>query len=524
MIRVLIVDDEKLERVLIRKGFSWEDHGFRIIGEASSGEEALAIIQMEKPDVVLTDISMAGMDGLTLSGKIKEIHPAAKIVIITGYREFDYARKAVQLGVEDFLLKPVSMEDLYKVSTKIKADILEENEKERSIEQLKESSLAEQAIILESLLQRVVEDENLQETAKEKLRASGLHHLTESHTVWSMRIREQSGVMDENRIHTVREFLGSSIDEYMVFQHASQNMVVIHKSRSMEDSLDKGKKLHESLTKEMQIYATIGISRVHHGVDELSKAFREAQKAQSASVLLGRNKVISYPEYEAILLRNEKKREIDWDDFTFSVENHLEEKVMKYIDQYIDFITSSNITDIEYYRIMTMDLVSKASTPLYAIGLDLENIYGEDELYKNIRSIYTVSEMNDFLKESIGKIMTLHKSRKSKRGRKVVQDALDCISVDLYSPELSLGFVAQKIFANESYLSRVFKKEVGQSFIEYVLKKRIEESIRLLNTTDDKVYEIAEKVGFKDSHYFSLCFKKVTGVTVKEYRKGREDV
>jgi two-component system response regulator YesN len=132
--------------------------------------------------------------------------------------------------------------------------------------------------------------------------------------------------------------------------------------------------------------------------------------------------------------------------------------------------------------------------------------------------------MNDFLKESISKIMALHKGRKSKRGRKVVQDALDCISEDLYSPELSLGFVAQKIFANESYLSRVFKKEVGQSFIEYVLKKRIEESIRLLNTTDDKVYEIAEKVGFKDSHYFSLCFKKVTGVTVKEYRRGREDV
>ncbi len=524
MIRVLIVDDEKLERVLIRKGFSWEDHGFHIIGEASSGEEALRIIELEKPDVILTDISMAGMDGLTLSEKIRIIHPAAKIVIITGYREFEYARKAVQLGVEDFLLKPVSMEDLSKISTKIKADILEEIEKERSIERLKESTLAEQAIILESLLQRVVEDESLQDAAKEKLRASGLYNLTEAHTVWNMRIREQSGEIDENRIHTVRELLGIGLDEYMVFQHSAQNLVVIHKTTSMEGSMEKARKIHESLNLGLKLYATIGISHVHHGVDELSQAFREAQKALSASVLLGRNRVITYPEYESILLRNEEKRDIDWDDFIFSVENHLEEKVMKYIDQYSDIITSSNITDIEYYRMMTMDLISKASSPLYAIGLDLEALYGEDEFYKNIRSIHTVGEMNDFLKESISKIMALHKGRKSKRGRKVVQDALDCISEDLYSPELSLGFVAQKIFANESYLSRVFKKEVGQSFIEYVLKKRIEESIRLLNTTDDKVYEIAEKVGFKDSHYFSLCFKKVTGVTVKEYRRGREDV
>ena len=142
-----------------------------------------------------------------------------------------------------------------------------------------------------------------------------------------------------------------------------------------------------------------------------------------------------------------------------------------------------------------------------------ENINRLNSLFSNLKS------EEQKLKESLEKIMDLHKKKKSRRGRKVVEDALQYVDEEIFSSDLSLKTVAAKIYSNESYLSRVFKKEMGDSLIEYILKKRIEESIRLLNTTDMKVYEIAEKIGFRDAHYFSICFKKITGVTVKEFKK-----
>jgi two-component system response regulator YesN len=127
--------------------------------------------------------------------------------------------------------------------------------------------------------------------------------------------------------------------------------------------------------------------------------------------------------------------------------------------------------------------------------------------------------MEPYLLDSLIKIMDFHQRKKNRRGRKVVEDALQYIDQEIFSPDLSLNTAAAKIYSNESYLSRVFKKEMGISLMEFILKKRIEESIRLLNSTDMKVYEIAEKIGFRDPHYFSICFKKITGVTVKEFKK-----
>lgn len=251
-IKVLIVDDEKLERVLIHKGYKWEDNGFEVVGEAASGMEALEMVKEHKPQIVLTDICMPSMDGLELSEKILQINPGTFIVIITGYREFDYARRAIKIGVEDFLLKPVNISELGNIT----------------------------------------------------------------------------------------------------------------------------KKLKEKIT------------------------FKAYQK-------------------------------------------------------------------------------------------------------------------------SMNKIVDIRETERVKQGNRVVNEALKYVDSNIFDPELTLKMVASKVFSNESYLSRAFKKEIGVTFVEYISKKRIEESVRLLNTTDMKVYEIAEKIGFRDSHYFSLCFKKHIGITIKEYKKDK---
>lgn len=362
MVKVLIVDDEKLERILIRNGFAWEENGFEVIGEASSGEEALEVIEQKKPDLVLTDINMPHMTGLELTEKIYEIHEHCYVVIITGYREFEYARTAVRLGVEDFLLKPLDMEELKEVVLKLRDKVLEEKR----------------------LLQEKEQDSN------------------------------------------------SAVEE----------------------------------------------------------------------------------EYVPL----EAEIEIDWTDFIFAVENNMVDKVNGYIEQYTDKIRQAGEINREYLRLMTMNMISKAGVTINQQGKSAVEVLGGENLYVEIGKITSSGEMRSFLMEKLATIIKFRKDINGKKNSRIIEQALEYIEENLTDPGLSLKTVAAAVFVNESYLSRIFKKEMSDSMIEYITKKRIAESIKLLNNTNLKAYEIAEKVGFRDSHYFSICFKKQVGVTVKEFK------
>lgn len=519
-IKVLIVDDEKLERVLIKRGFPWEDHGFLVIGEAASGTEALEFIKYRKPELVLTDINMPQMDGLELAEHIATLDENIHVIMITGYREFEYARRAVKLGVEDFLLKPIDMKELKEIALKIREKITKEKARRKEVEMLKQSVSANQDILMESFFQRLVEKRTSQEETEKKLPAYGCEALLEGCCCLSIHLKEERSGEADDRLHkSAMDLLGTNpIDGTIFFLHYMKNIVLFCMATSISDSREIARQIHQML-KENHMDSTIGISRNHQGYGGIAEAFAESEQVLGASVLLGRNRIITYEEYMHIMEKNPNKLVFDWEDFLFSLTNGVSDKVSAAIDDYVNGISNSRVTEVEYLRLTVMDLMSKAGSTLHKYGVSLEQIIGEERLYESIRSIQTVEECRPFLEESIRMILHYHNSKKAKQGNKVVNDALEYINENFCDPALSLKTVAAAVFSNESYLSRVFKKEVGQSLIEYVLKKRIEESIRLLNTTDFKVYEIAENVGFRDSHYFGICFKKHVGVTVKEFKQ-----
>ena len=133
--KILIVDDETYERILIEKCVDWDAMGFQIAGSVSSAGEALEVFEREQPDLVFTDINMPLMDGLELSRNLRERNGQIKIVMITGYRDFEYARTAIKIGVEDFLLKPIDSEELEKTAEKVRQDLLNEREKQKQLEE-----------------------------------------------------------------------------------------------------------------------------------------------------------------------------------------------------------------------------------------------------------------------------------------------------------------------------------------------------------------------------------------------------
>lgn len=515
-IKVLLVDDEKLERVLIKQGFPWEEKGFEIIGEANSGMDALEFIRHRNPQVVLTDINMPQMDGLELAEQISKEYPNCYIVIITGFREFDYARRAVKIGVEDFLLKPVNMNDIDKVTQKIKAKLDVRRKQQHEAKRLQERLVADYDILMESFFQRLVERRVNEEQAVAKLALYGYEKLLEDSCCILVGVKGEF----QNHKGMLNTIMDLKIKESVAFLHYMQHIIVFLMDGEAARGYELGQQILQALLLQ-EIEATIGVSEVNHGFRGISNAYEEAKKALSTSVLLGQNQVITYEAYVETVDKKRPMPVFMWEEFLFAVENLLYDKKDELLAHYFQLVRESKGVDVEDLRLMTMDMLSKVGATLNKYGINIFQLVGEDALFEGIRNIDTIEQSEVLVRDSIDKAIAYHAKKKTKQTNRVVQQALEYVNENYCNPELSLRLVAEVVYSNESYLSRAFKKEVGQSLIEYVTRLRIEESIRLLNHSDLKVYEIAEKVGFRDPHYFSICFKKQVGSTIKEFRNRR---
>lgn len=523
-VKVLIVDDEKLERVLIRKSFDWEGNGFEVAGEASSGEEALRFIEVSRPRLILTDISMPFMDGLEMAREIMERGYPCKVVIITGYRDFEYARQAVRLGVNDFILKPVHADDIKEAVLKLKDEIEAEYSHSKHYEELITREDQNQRIVLESFLQRLAEGRVMEAEAINKLMLFGCDQIAESCLCCVVRLHFLSGESvsvkdnDEKNLQAVELLHNHRLipKNHMAFVHYQGFLVVFMAGKPAGD-MDE---IRQDINKALKLEAVVGLSRLNTGFEGIRASFLQAKEAVNISVIRGRNVCISYDEFEEIRKIGHSSMDIDWDGFSFSLENGITGRALEYIDQYTRLIAENKRIDLNYVKLMSMNLISKAMIPLWKKGKDLSQLAGEDYVYNQINRIENLEDMNRILKEMASQIIS-YLNRDHKKENMNIKKVLEYMELHMLEPDLSLRTVAKALYLNSSYLSRMFKQEVGENMMEYIMRKRMEESIRLINTTDLKAYEIAERVGISDPHYFSICFKKYVGVTIKEYKNIR---
>ena len=295
------------------------------------------------------------------------------------------------------------------------------------------------------------------------------------------------------------------------------NIVILFENTDLKECMAYVNDWHKKINS-MGISVTIGISEETSGFGGISTSYNQTNKAIEVSVLLGRNKVIGYSEYKKIMNQNNIKKEIDWDEFLEAIINCKMKNVENHLNDYIEVIKDTKIPDEEYLKLMTMTMIMRAGSTLNKYGINLYELISEEKVFSDVRGITSLKDVSVCTKKYIETICEYHNQKKAKRNTNVIKDALEYVNRNLYNSKLSLKKAATDLYTNESYLSREFKKAYGMSFVEYVSRKRIDASKKLLKETNLKVYEVAEKIGFKDAHYFCICFKKQTGQTIKEYR------
>ena len=528
---VLLVDDEEeVIRVIMNK-LNWEKLGFSVIGYANNGVKALEMVEEYQPDVVMTDIRMPYMDGLELSHRIRAEFPGTKLLLFTGFDEFEYAKEAIHLEIEEYILKPVNSIELINVFTSLKIKLDQEISEKRSAQILQkyymESLPLLQANFYSTLIEGRIHEEDLPTYLSDyQISLSGPYfcclviHTSSTQVPENMNplllatsVQKQAEERLSARWNTKSfSYLGNTV---VIVQLSSDNMI-----SELTDECDRFCKYAQKI---IGAVVTVGVGQVCDNILELSQSYSTAREAVSYRVIYGACRAINIKE-----IAPQEKGEADAADdelnalfkaIRLGTEDNVTEAVERYMKSEV-FPEKS----LQYHHIAVIELAGS----LYRFAVN-NDIAGE-EFSGDMKNLY--SYLLDLEPEALQKWLTgvslsfrerLINAR-SRSTQSFVFKAQEYVRENYADAELSLDRVCSALNVSNSYFSTIFKKETGKSFIGYLTDYRMEQASRLLLETNEKNYVIANRVGYADPNYFSYVFKRQFGVSPSKYRAEHADV
>ncbi len=528
ILKLIIVDDEYLVRDLFKRCLNWEELNVEIIGEAAGAREALELIDQDIPDIIFTDIYMPYMDGIELSRIIKEKYPWIKIVILTGHEEFEYAKRSIQIGVTDFLLKPIHDDEIKKVVLDLKEKIITEWAEQDEYQHLKKQLTENLPYLKERFLNELLLNKFYSFEILEKLKYFQIEFVSNRFQVAVVEIffdnyEKSSGIEEQllmgmQEMALVNEYFGNRSHIYIFFDY-QQRIVLLNNDSEIDLSI-----LLESikllLEKQLSCTVTIGIGRAYPNSKNIHYSYREAIEALNYKLLIGKDQIISYEELGFVFSNNSPGNYDNNEEFAFFIKTGCSEKAANWLEQFFLEVSSDLSFSIDSLRAKSFMILATIMNTIDGLGLRISDIFENnvdpyDQIFKND----TLPEMKKFLTELALTVSTVVKSLQDKKETKIIKDVQGYLIGNLSNEELSLTKTAKDFYLNPSYLSRIFKQTTGMTFVEFLTKIRMEAAIKLLRETDDKAYQIAEAVGIPDPHYFGVCFKKFTGMSINEFRK-----
>ncbi len=533
MYKLIIVDDEEEVRHGIVRKIAWEQYNFQISGEAENGREALDIIEEDIPDVVITDISMPIMNGLELASVLRESYPTVITVILTGYDDFKFAQQAIKYGVADYILKPVLPENITDVMEKLKARIDAEILRKKDMDSLRRHYKESLPIIRDNFLLSLVTGRSVVKDAEKKimdfnLRLSGNRFIAAVSNIDSSSMKDAP--YGENDFELLK-FAVSNISQEIADKHSfgevfsfGDNLVIAAGFAENDASIIIGKfysmleEIRQNVEKYLKVTVTIGMGSVFDSVTGLRDAYRRALSALEYRLVLESNKVIFIEDVEpknaeAIFLDDSKERNLVYG-IKFGTDRDITEAVNALFRD-IGGVQAS----MKEHQLYFLELIASISRLSREFQFGITEILGSNSnLYAEISGFETLDEIRVWIEGICIKIKNHISDKRLKATKMLLDKAQDYIHLNYSDNELSLQKVADYLHISSSYLSMIFKKEAGETFLKYLVGIRLDAAKDLLRNSDMKSAEIAEKIGYPDINYFSYFFKKNLSMSPREYR------
>ena len=504
MLKVVIIDDEQIQRDGMKTIIEWESYGFCIVGEANNGFSGIQVVQKEKPDIVLVDVKMPEMSGIEMISNLKENNVRAKFIILSGYSDFAYTKKAILLGVDAYLLKPLEEDELINLLKSIREKIKEENVLEGYLEKGKQFTLNDFII---KTIESTYENKIIPYSRAEIETRIG----PPNYSVAIINITSGSAQLNEQ----VVEFL----QKRGIFAYARSEVVAVLSLKSNQTGKQKLTALLSQMKclKGIHMFVVLGSSVKASGMINVS--FKEAKELMLNKFLFSHLSIVSPDDFSSQKENDEKKVERTktiFQKMTVAVQIMDMEYISVGIQElkkeyYSGFYSESEIKSC--FCNLLVSLLSKASVKTSST----EYINSESAL----EMVYSMNNLDELLKYVECELNRLANVLGDMSADTTIKRVGHYVERN-YNNRLTLDILGVMFGYSSVYLGKIFKQYTGVSFNQYLEKLRINEAKKMLSG-DMKVYQIAEKVGFSSNDYFCSIFKRSEGLSPTEYKQNMQD-
>ncbi len=541
MYRLLIVDDEPTVRAGLRAYFDWASYGIEVAGEAEDGDIALEMVVRDQPDLILTDVRMLNMDGITMAHRVTEQFPAVKIIFVSGHDDADYLKSAMKLSAVDYIFKPVNLQELTAVIKRVVDDLDAERSERLHRQELLIKLKEGMPLLREKFLLSMIGGGAPKSELAERVSFLGLRLPVEaSYWVMVVSVDDLADVLasrserDRQLLwYSARNIFQELLDMHMqgyALEHRTGEIVGVLQlqepsgdsvTEAAESLLSLAGELRANLDRWLKIGVTIGISDMTSGLPGLASAYKQAREAADYKWYLGKNRIITMDSLESAGPENGAKQ------YDYELNEKLmaalkagnEGKLEEAVDIIFASMSCSRPDGLKYGRNLCMQLVLATRQLLMELGaVDAALEEEEAELKEALYQKETLKDMRALMEtylEAVGERIRVTRSGKVAN---VVERVRAYIEEHYADGGLTVADIGKAVYLSSTYVSLLFKQETGQTVGEYLTHVRVAKAKELLRDPKYKFYDICYAIGYTDPSYFTKLFKKMTGVTPSAYR------
>lgn len=532
MIKVILADDEILERevykVLINRNFP----ELEVVAEAETGRQAIELFEKFKPELVLMDVKMPGINGIEAIETIRKNSSSTKFVIISAYNYFDYAKEALKHDVEDYLLKPFAKDEFVKVISRVLVKINNEvrlNKEELEIKERLKSILP----ILEG---EVIFALMMGDDSKVKLYSSLLNMDISSGYVAIGMVDEESfksvNEISKNLImKKVQEYIKDNMPELkpsLIGNFISRKMILIFPNHFKEQANEirdiaykRMLKIACTIRDNFGVKMSFGIGEAYSGLSEIKESYNQALTVIN-NIDSFELDIVNYGDIKSDISKQfhypyELERQL-----VEKIRLGLEEQSIRIFERIFDYTTDclkGNANRVKFELLELYFALSRMTYETDYADAGLKDFVMSKEKYFNLN---TLQEIFHIFEDDITFICSKFKDARNMRAKNIIYAAVQYIKNN-YMKEITLEEVSKKVCVSPNYFSRMFKNELNQSFIDYLTHLRVEAAKDLILKTNKSMRDICWEVGYNDPNYFTKVFKKVTNLTPSEFKDKRAE-
>lgn len=547
MLKIFLAEDEVVVRETIKRMIPWEELGFELVGEAADGEMALPLLIRQQPDLLITDIKMPFMDGLTLARLAKKEIPGLKVVILSGYDDFNYAKQAIGIGVEDYLLKPITKNALIERLSEIRSRYEHEKTQKEYYEKFHREMQAYEKNSIRDFFEALVRGSMDMMEVYKRAEKLGLDIVAEAYNVliFTMNCDEDfSGQRDEyssweaESLELLENFFAGHSSAMLFRSNIFSYGVLLKGQReTIEENtrvcVDEIRKILSRQDGRREWFLAVGQSVER--LSQIQKSYHTASRAFSQRYLYDENilyydemETMEHPGGQAETEDNAYLQKVDVNALNPAIlqkflSNGLQEETENFVKDYFYAIGQEPMESLVFRNYVILNVRFSVISFIKGLGCDTNEMESADTEEVLAESGKNMESAIAYAKKMISQAIEIRDQNSGNKNRSILKTAVDFIDSHYMDEEISLNTVANVANVSSNHFSALFSQNMGQTFIEYLTSLRMNKAKELLRCTGMRSSEIAGEIGYKDAHYFSYLFKKTQGMTPSDYRKAREE-